>query len=192
MNQNNDKILTGLAATAFITFFGGYMIAPLIPTLTREFSTNEHHMGWVVPAFMLPYGFSTLIYGTLSDRFGRRKILLILLAVALFTTFLVSLSWSANSLIGMRILAGLSSGGIVTIALTLVADLFPYEKLGRAMGWMFGGIAGGMAFGSTFGAWLNPYIGWRNEFALLAVKYILEPSEPPLRNTMLAQKGHLL
>ena len=54
-----------------------------------------------------------------------------------------------------------------------MADLFPYEKLGRAMGWMFGGIAGGMAFGSTFGAWLNPYLGWRNEFIFLAAGYAL-------------------
>ena len=69
----------------------------------------------------------------------------------------------------IRILSGLSAGGIVTIALALVGDLYPYEKLGRAMGWMFGAIAGGMAFGATLGAWLNPYLGWRNEFAILAV-----------------------
>jgi predicted MFS family arabinose efflux permease len=52
--------------------------------------------------------------------------------------------------------------------LALLADLFPYDERGRAIGWMFGAMAGGMAFGSTLGALLNPIIGWRAEFLITA------------------------
>jgi predicted MFS family arabinose efflux permease len=60
-----------------------------------------------------------------------------------------------------RFAAGVSAGGIIPVALALLGDLYPFERRGRAIGWLFGAIAGGMAFGSTLGALLNPWIGWR-------------------------------
>jgi predicted MFS family arabinose efflux permease len=167
-DAENERVLRTLAAAAFLVFFNAYMVAPLIPALAREFGAVERGMGWVVPAYVLPYGISTLFYGPLSDRVGRRRVLLLLLPLAAFTTFLVSLAWSVPSLIAIRIISGLTAGGIVTISLALIGDLYPYHKLGRALGWMFGAIAGGMAFGATLGAWLNPYLGWRVEFVILA------------------------
>jgi len=117
---------------------------------------------------MLTYGFSTLFYGPLSDRIGRRTVLLTLLGAFIGVTFLTAFSWSFPSLIAARVLSGLCAGGILPIILALIGDLYPYKSVGRPMGWMFGAVAGGVAFGSTFGAWLNPYLGWRREFTLLA------------------------
>lgn len=163
-----ERILKALAVAAFLVFFGGYMLAPLIPALSREFADTPQKLGLVVPAYMIPYGVSTLFYGPLSDRVGRRGVLLTLLAIAIFSSAALSLARDANQLIGLRVLAGLCGGGIVPIALALVGDLYPYQSVGRAIGWIFGGIAGGMAFGSTLGAWLNPSLGWRNECVALA------------------------
>ncbi len=54
------------------------------------------------------------------------------------------------------------------IALAMLGDIFPYGERGRPLGWIFGAAAGGMAFGSTLGAFMNPIIGWRNEFLITA------------------------
>src|ERR1700733_12176489 len=81
---------------------------------------------------------------------------------------MVSFAGSWRTLIAARILSGVGHGGIVTIALAIVGDRYPYAIQGRPMGRMFGGIAAGIGFGSTLGPILNPLVGWRNEFRVLA------------------------
>lgn len=167
--KENESVLKVISAASFVIFFTTYLIAPLLPSLARELHSTENVVGLVVPAYLLPYGISTLFYGPLSDRIGRRKVILTLLAVTVLTTLLAAFVQTATQLIALRIIAGICTGGIIPIALALVGDLFAYEKRGHAMGWIFGAIAGGVAFGSTFGAALNPLIGWRWEFICLAL-----------------------
>lgn len=52
------------------------MVAPLIPRLAAVFARSEQKVGVIVPAYLIPYGVSTLFYGLLSDRLGRRRIML--------------------------------------------------------------------------------------------------------------------
>ncbi|RZA24508.1 MAG: MFS transporter [Proteobacteria bacterium] len=164
-----DRFLRLLVAAIFLVFFNGYMLAPLIPELAHEFSVPVGKMGYIEPAYLLVYGFSTIFYGPLSDRVGRATVLKFVLGCFSAVTLAVAFAPSYEALLALRALSGLSAGGIVPIVLVLIADIYPYEKLGAPMGAVFGSVAGGIAFGSTFGAWLNPYLGWRNEFIVLAI-----------------------
>jgi predicted MFS family arabinose efflux permease len=162
-----------MAGIACAVFYSNYMVPPLIPALSREFSVTAYQLGWLIPGFLIPYGISTLVYGALSDRWGRLPLLVLLLFFAATTMTLLSLAMSWRTLIIARILSGVGCGGIVTIALAAVGDHYPYEVQGRPMGRMFGGIAAGIGFGSTLGPILNPFIGWRNEFRALACVCLL-------------------
>jgi predicted MFS family arabinose efflux permease len=163
-----EALLRILSASAFLVFFQSYLVAPLIPALAVEFHASTNLLGMLVPAYMLPYGISTLFYGPLSDRVGRRPVILTLLAMMVVTTAGVATARTVHQMLAWRLLGGIATGGIVPIALALLGDLFPYAERGRPMGWMFGALAGGMAFGSTLGAFLNPVIGWRREFLMTA------------------------
>ena len=136
--------------------------------MARQFHASEGLVGLLVPAYLLPYGFSTLVYGPMSDRIGRRRVLLALAGAMTVATVGTGLAPSLRALLAWRVFAGIACGGIVPIALALLGDLYPYRELGRPIGWIFGAIAGGVAFGSTLGAFLNPVIGWRMEFVALA------------------------
>ena len=68
-----------------------------------------------------------------------------------------------------RLLTGLGASGVVPLALALIGDLFPYERRGRPLGWLFGAMAGGMSFGSPVGVILEPIVGWRMLFVGVAV-----------------------
>ena len=163
-----EALLRVLSAAAFLVFFQAYLVAPLIPALAIEFHASPNLLGMLVPAYMLPYGISTLFYGPLSDRIGRKPVILTLLAMMVVTIAGVATAHTAKQMLVWRVLGGITSGGIVPIALALMGDLFPYKSRGRAIGWVFGAVAGGMAFGSTLGAFLNPIIGWRIEFLMTA------------------------
>jgi len=140
------------------------MVAPLIPRLSARFGTDEQTLGLVVPAYLIPYGLATLFYGLLSDRIGRRRIMLASLAAFTVLTALTATSTNTSQLILWRFLTGLGASGVVPLALALIGEVFPYEKRGRPLGWLFGAMAGGMAFGSTVGVVLEPFIGWQMLF----------------------------
>src|SRR5271170_3399658 len=128
---NNESKLWVLAAIAFTIFYSNYMLPPLIPALSREFSVTPYQLGWLIPGFLIPYGISTLIYGALSDRWGRTPVLVTLLCLATTTMMMVSFTESWRTLIVARILSGVGCGGIVTISLAAVGDRYPYEVQGR-------------------------------------------------------------
>jgi predicted MFS family arabinose efflux permease len=165
---NNESQLWVMATIAFAVFYSNYMVAPLIPAFSREFSVPAYQLGWVIPGYLIPYGISTLVYGALSDWWGRTPTLVALLCFATTTMMMLSFAGSWRTFIVARILSGVGCGGIVTIALAIIGDRYPYAVQGRPMGRMFGAIAAGMGFGSTLGPILNPILGWRNELRALA------------------------
>lgn len=170
---NDEPQLWLMASIAFVIFYSNYMVAPLIPALSRDFSVSIYQLGLVIPAYLIPYGISTLVYGAISDWWGRTRLLAALLCFAATTLMILSFAESLRTLILARILSGVGCGGIVTIALAIVGDRYPYAIQGRPMGRMFGGIAAGIGFGSTLGPILNSFLGWRSEFRALACACLL-------------------
>jgi MFS family permease len=84
--DGRERLLWVLSAATFLIFFQAYMVAPLIPRLSAIFQTSSQTIGLIVPAYMIQYGVSTLFYGLLSDRLGRRRIMFAsLLAFVLLT-----------------------------------------------------------------------------------------------------------
>jgi predicted MFS family arabinose efflux permease len=157
--------LLGLVtAAAFLTFAQAFMVAPILPQLAHGFHTDAGVIGLAVPAYLVPYGVMTLLWGPLSDRVGRRPIIVGSLVVFAALTALTALASSAGMFILLRVLTGGAASGVVPISLALIGDVFPFAQRGRALGWLFGGMAGGIAVGSTAGALAEPFIGWTGLF----------------------------
>jgi predicted MFS family arabinose efflux permease len=170
--RRGDDELWAMAAIAFLVLYSNSMIAPLIPALARGFGVRAFDLKWLIPGFSMLYGTATLLYGLLSDRFGRYPILRVLLGFAAVTTLSLSFASSARELVFLRLVTAAGTGGIVTIALSIIGDRYPYAVQGRPMGRMFGAIAAGMGLGSSLGPLLNPLIGWRNELRILALGFV--------------------
>jgi len=162
-----ERLLRMLAAATFVIFFQAYMVAPIIPALSNAFRTSVQTVGLIVPAYLIPYGIATLIFGLLADRLGVQRVMFASLAAFAALTALTASASSIRQIALWRILTGLGASGVVPLALVLVGKLFPYEQRGRPLGCLFGAMAGGMAFGAPLGAMLVPFIGWRGLFLLV-------------------------
>lgn len=173
VEDRRERLVRVLSAATFLIFFQAYMLAPLIPRLSAIFGVSDQTVGLAVPAYLIPYGVSTLFYGVLSDRIGRRRILLSSLIAFILLTALSATAQTAGQLIGWRLLTGLGASGVVPLGLALIGKLFPYEQRGRPLGWLFGAMAGGMAFGSTVGVVLEPFVGWRMLFVGVAAMALI-------------------
>src|SRR5260370_5073039 len=131
-----------LAAATFVIFFQGYMVAPIIPTLSSIFGSSSQTVGLIVPAYLIPYGIATLAYGILADRIGIHRVMFASLAAFSALTILTATAQSIEQLALWRIGTGIGASGVVPLALTLVGRLYPYEQRGRPLGWLFGAMAG--------------------------------------------------
>lgn len=200
------RTLLGLVAATFLIFFQAYMVAPLIPQLARELAVTERAVALLVPAYLLPYALGSLVCGVLSDRFGRRRVLMTSLLAFGLLTGLTAVATGVTPLICIRAVTGLGAAGVIPAALTLVGELFPFRERGRPLGWIFGAMAGGMAFGSTLGSIVESTFGWRVLFVGVSavalglyawmLRFSTFPSAatsaaPPLRATFAAFGGLL-
>lgn len=162
-------MLPAICSAALLVFAQTFMVAPILPRLAVAF---DRPVGWValaIPAYVVPQGLSILVAGPLSDRLGRRRIILGALVGFCLITAATASAHSVAAFVAWRVAAGIVAAGVVPIGLTLIGDVIPYAHRGRAVGWLFGSIAGGTAAGAAAGALLEPVLGWRGLFIVVAI-----------------------
>jgi predicted MFS family arabinose efflux permease len=162
-----------LSAAAFVVFAQIFIVAPILPALAQAFSTTTGRVGLAIPAFLIPYGVMTLIWGPLSDRIGRRTVIVAALIAYTVLNASTALAQTAGVFLVMRLLSAFGVSGVISTGMALIGDVVPYTKRGRALGWVFGGMAAGMAFGAAGGALTEPFLGWRGLFLVAAVLGLL-------------------
>ena len=124
-------------AILFLIFFLGnsdnQMVSPLLPLIAGEFNLDVGQVGsLMIPAYALAAATAALLIGPLSDRFGRRKFLLlasVLFGLSLLSVFLIR---DVRLLAATRVFTGLASGTFSTCSIAYVANFFPYSRRGVA------------------------------------------------------------
>ena len=140
---------------------------PALPALTGSFSAPMSHAQLTLSALLLAFGVSQLVWGPLSDRFGRRPILLCGLALYLIAAIGSALAPSMLQLIVWRTLQGAAMGAVVMCARALVRDLYQPQDGARIMSKGLSGLGALACISAPVGGLLAQYYGWRA--ALLAV-----------------------
>ena len=140
---------------------------PALPALTGSFSATMSHAQLTLSALLLAFGVSQLVWGPLSDRFGRRPILLWGLAVYLVAAIGSAMAPSMLQLIVWRIVQGAAMGAVVMCARALVRDLYQPQDGARIMSKGLTGLGALACISAPVGGLLAQYHGWRA--ALLAV-----------------------
>ena len=137
-----------------------------LTTIAREFGLSAAASGALASATLITSGLGGGLFGFLADRYGRARALVwSILTYSIFTA-LTATSMSVAQLVLWRALVGFGLGGEWAAGSVLVAETWPAEHRGKAMGFMQAGWAIGYILAATLAALVLPRFGWRALFAL--------------------------
>lgn len=168
IRQNMAGALAGLSLSLLLSSLGTSIANVALPTLADAFSAPFQSVQWVVLAYLLASTVLVVGIGRLGDILGRRRLLLV--GLALFTAASVScgLAPSLPLLIVARALQGLGAAAMMALAMAFVSETVPKERIGSVMG-LFGTMSAvGTALGPSLGGLLIAGFGWRAIFFVAA------------------------
>ena len=152
-----------LSSVAAMIMYAETMLIPAIPTLIKEFDITYSTSSWILTTYLLTGAVTTPIAGKLSDIYGKKRILLIIMTVYAAG---VSIAGFSTDISTMLIARGLQGVGIsmFPIAFSIVRDLFPREKMAIGQGLIASMFGAGAVIGLSVGGFLIQDYGWHSTF----------------------------
>lgn len=154
--MKSNKALMTLFLTVFIDLVGFGIVIPILPYYAQEYGANGWEIGWLMTSYSLMQFFCAPLWGSLSDRIGRRPVLLISIAGSVAALTLVGMASTLTWLFVGRFLAGLFGANIST-AYAYVADVTTNEDRTKGMGMIGAAFGIGFIFGPAIGGVLAEY-----------------------------------
>ena len=160
-------LLILLSAAVMPTALAGVMLGPLLVALAHEFQTSVAVVGQLAAATAMTWGITAPLAGPVSDAYGRRRLLLTGLLLMAWGILGAVLAWNYGSLLACRLLTGVGAALVPPTSIAMVAEVFPPEGRGKAIGWVLSTAGVGVALGGPLVASLLGAGGWRLPFAVV-------------------------
>jgi EmrB/QacA subfamily drug resistance transporter len=167
-------VIASIMLATFMAAIEATIVATAMPTIVGQLG-GFTYFSWVFSAYLLAQSTTTVIYGKLSDLFGRKPTLIVGIALLLIGSLLCGFAWSMSSLIVFRLIQGLGAGAINPITMTITGDLYKLEERGRVQGimasvWAISGVLGPLAGGLIVSHISWAWIFWINlPFGILTI-----------------------
>jgi predicted MFS family arabinose efflux permease len=157
-------LLITLAGIQFTHILDFMIMMPLGPQFTVLFGITDAQFGLLVSAYTLAGGVSGLLASSYVDKYDRKQLLLVLYTLFALATLACGLAPSYSSLMFARIAAGVFGGVLSSLSQTIVGDVIPYERRGRAMGIVMTSFSVSTVAGVPIGLFLAAHLGWHAPF----------------------------
>jgi DHA1 family bicyclomycin/chloramphenicol resistance-like MFS transporter len=169
---SSDRSATALIIIiALLTMVAPFSIdtyLPSFPDIGRELAASATQMQQTLSLYMAAFAVMSLVYGPLSDAFGRRRVILFAMAVYVATSVGCAVASDFHWLLLMRIGQGLSASGGLIVGRAVVRDAFSGSRAQRAMSKVMLVFALAPAVAPIIGGWLHSVAGWRSVFWFLS------------------------
>jgi len=156
-------ILGILGSVGLVTTYGETMIIPALPDLIQEFEISYSLSSWILTSYLIAGAVMTPIAGKLSDIYGRKKVLLILMVIYTVGLSFGGLSTNFTILILARIIQGIGIS-MFSISFSMILDEFPKRRMATAQGIIAAVFSGGAVIGLVVGGSIIEAFDWRSTF----------------------------
>lgn len=166
------RALLSMVGVALLLNYVETMIIPGVPVIQKDFSTTESLVSWIVSAFLIVGSAISPLFGKLGDSYGKKRMFLIALV---FYTAGVGIAGFSNSiyfLIAARAIQGIGFA-IVPLALAIIAETFPKQRIATAQGVVSATFAIGASMGLVVGSYIVEDLGWQWAFHSAAVVSVI-------------------
>jgi MFS family permease len=155
-----------LSSLGIISVSAETMVLPAIPDFIVELDISYEDSSWILAVLLVTGAVMTPIAGKLSDIYGKKKVLLILLGIYILGLLLGAMATNFLSLVTARAIQGIGIS-MFPIAFSILRDKFPPEKLAIALGIFGSTLSGGAVIGLIVGGSIVEGFGWRATFLLM-------------------------
>ncbi len=169
MSWKERMVLVILASLNFTYILDFMIMMPLGNYLMPHFHISPRFFSWLVAAYPVTAFFSGIVTAFYVDRFDRKKVLLIAYTGFLVGTVFCGIAPDQYFLMASRVLTGMFGGLIAAQVMSIIADVFPYEKRGRAMSSIFMAFSLASIFGVPFSLYLANMISWHAPFIFIGI-----------------------
>ncbi|MFL6323057.1 MAG: MFS transporter [Nitrososphaeraceae archaeon] len=152
-----------LSSTLLVVFFSETMLLPAIPEIMKDFSISYGTAAWIFSSYLIVAAVMTPIAGKMSDLYGKKKVLLVLLTLYAAGIAAGGFAHNITFLLASRIIQGVGLAA-VPAAFSLLRDTFPPAKLAIAVGVFGSAYSAGSVVGLLAGATIIQSFGWHSTF----------------------------
>ncbi|WP_124078484.1 MFS transporter [Pigmentiphaga humi] len=146
-------------ASMFMIAIEATIVATAMPQIAADLGGLRLY-SWVFASFLLTQTAMTVVFGKLSDIYGRRPMMLTGIAAFLVGSIGAGFAWSMPSMIVFRLIQGIGAGAIQPVGMTIVGDLYPVHERGKVQGWLASVWAVSAVMGPMLGALIIHQFSW--------------------------------
>ena len=167
-----------LAWCLLIILFDGYDLAingVVLPLLMEEWGLSAMQAGMLASTALAGMMFGAMLFGSLADKIGRKKVIMICIVLFSGLTFAGGFASNPTEFAILRFLAGLGIGGVMPNLVALASEYAPQKMRSTLVTGMFSGYAVGGVMAALLGAWFTPSFGWEIMFFIAGIPLFLLP-----------------
>lgn len=172
--KKNYSLITAILLWCGLAVVSGmYVTIPMVSIFVREFAVSPAQAAWSTSAFSFAYALGFLLFGPLSDRYGRKQVMFWGLVALCFITPLLGVANSFPWLITLRTMQGIAAATFAPSALAFVVEIYPAEKRVTAIGFVSTGFLMAGIVGQVLSGLVSQSMDWPYVFYYLGGFYLL-------------------